>query len=287
MISKKRLLFIQLNEINFDLVSKYIEKFPDSFHNFRKILSGPKIITKSEDDYENLEPWIQWVSVNTGKEFNQHNIFRLGDITVSSNEQIYEKIESLGYKVGAISPMNTENRLKNGSYFIPDPWTLTNSDKSIWSKLIHKTISQTVNDNSEAKISLLSALVLLCGLIKFAQFKHYKTYIKLAFTSFGAPWRKALFLDLFLNDVHYAFYRKKDTDFSTIFLNAGAHIQHHYLLNSQILKKSFSNRNPSWYLKETIDPFEEMLEVYDSIIKDILSTKNTEILIATGLSKAL
>ena len=65
---------------------------------------------------------IQWVSVNLGKDFNGHKIFRLGDIiNHPEEEQIFEKIEGKGFKVGAISPMNSENRLKNPAYFIPDP----------------------------------------------------------------------------------------------------------------------------------------------------------------------
>ena len=49
--------------------------------------------TSSEIEYQNLEPWIQWVSAHTGKDFKDHKIFRLGDIVNSDHEQIFEVIE--------------------------------------------------------------------------------------------------------------------------------------------------------------------------------------------------
>ena len=90
-----KLLFIQLNEINFDLVEKYLlSSKKDKFTNLRIIKNTYKSFdTYAENKYENLEPWIQWVSVNTGKDFKGHNIFRLGDIVNFPNEkQIFEKI---------------------------------------------------------------------------------------------------------------------------------------------------------------------------------------------------
>ena len=45
---------------------------------------------------------------------------------INSNvEQIFEKVEKLGFSVGVMSAMNAKNSLKNPSYFIPDPWTDT------------------------------------------------------------------------------------------------------------------------------------------------------------------
>ena len=107
-----KLILLELNEINFDFVRKYIssgEKLP----GFTKLLEGKFIHTNSEEKYEYLEPWIQWVSVHTGKSFKDHKIFRLGDIVSSSEKQIFETLEEEGITVGAVSPMNARNNLKN------------------------------------------------------------------------------------------------------------------------------------------------------------------------------
>jgi hypothetical protein len=180
--------------------------------------------------------------------------------------------------------MNAINRLSKPTYFIPDPWTKTPSDGSFWSESLSETVSQAVNDNASQKISLRSYFFLMLGIIRFARLKNYLVYFKLAITSRGKSWRKALFLDLFLHDLHISLLRKSKCQFSTLFLNAGAHIQHHYFFNARH-GKSGLNKNPEWYLADGIDPFAEMLAIYDRIIGDYLSNKSHALMMSTGLSQ--
>lgn len=88
-----KFLLIQLNEINFDLVDKYLSgSKKNQYTNLKKIKDIFKSFnTYAENKYEELEPWIQWASVNLGKDYDKHKIFRLGDIVNSTNElQIYK-----------------------------------------------------------------------------------------------------------------------------------------------------------------------------------------------------
>jgi len=146
-------------------------------------------------------------------------------------------------------------------------------------------IAQAVNDNAQSKISKKSALCILLGLIRFAKFKHYPLYLKLAYQSIGASWRRALLLDLFLHDLHSSFFRSKNPQFSTLFLNAGAHIQHHYFHNSPFISAESGFKNPDWYISPKFDPFSEMLEVYNCIIEEYLARTDYELIVATGLSQ--
>jgi len=86
--------------------------------------------------------------------------------------------------------------------------------------------------------------------------------------------------------VHTTFFDSKNPQFSVLFLNAGAHIQHHYLYNSPFLSSNGKSRNPSWYMSPSIDPFSEMLKIYDQIIGELLANKNYELIVATGLSQS-
>ena len=104
----KHLILLELNEINFDLVAEYIAIFPDRFPAIERLLSGCSIRTTSEQNYADLEPWIQWPSVHTGLTYREHGIFRLGDIVSSNSPQIFECIEKEGYGVGVVSAMNAE-----------------------------------------------------------------------------------------------------------------------------------------------------------------------------------
>jgi len=286
MLEGKKLILIGLNEINFDLVKVYLQGNKDRFSAIHRLISMHEVITNSETEYENLEPWIQWASIHTGLSFEEHKIFRLGDIVNSKKKQIFEVLEDFGYSVGAVSPMNADNRLKNPAYFIPDPWTDTKSDISLSSQMLSTAISQVVNDNSSSKLSFSSALVLGICFIYFSNKRRFLKYFKLAVSSIGKPWRKALFLDLFLHDIHLNKLRSKAPNFSILFLNGGAHIQHHYLFNSLInIEKNY--RNPDWYVNKDIDPFIEMLDVYDCIISDYLDSHLYEFIFATGLSQTI
>lgn len=280
-----KLIFVELNEVNFDVVQKYLESQPGKYSAIERLFKGKWIRTTSEKRYNELEPWIQWVSVHTGLSYAEHGVYRLGDMVGSTHPQFYEAIERSGVRVGAISPMNTENRLKNPAYFIPDPWTKTSTDGSWWSNALGSAVAQAVNDNAQSKVTIKSAVSLMLGLMRFAKLTHYAMYLKLALGGYGASWRKALFLDLFLHDVHMGLLATKQPGFSTVFLNAGAHIQHHYFFNADPVKRTSALRNPSWYLASDEDPLRDMLGVYDKIIGEYLSLAGTDVVIATGLAQ--
>ncbi len=278
----KKLIFIQLNEINFDLLKKYNDS--KCFNLFDDKFLENIETTNSENKYKNLEPWIQWVSANTGLTADEHKIFRLGDINESNLSQIYEIVENKGYKVGAICPMNVKNNLKESLYFIPDPWTKTRNPKNFFQKLIFNTLSETVNDNSKNKISIKNKITILFLIVYFFNLKSLLKFIKYYLKSFKLKWYRAIIFDYILHKIHLKFIKKYDADFSTVFFNAGAHIQHHYLHNSKIIKDQIE-KNPSWYIDEKHDPILDVYSFYDEILSDYLKT-NYSILIATGLTQS-
>jgi hypothetical protein len=281
----KYLILLELNEINFDVVEKYIISDSARYPALKKLLSQASIRTSCEKQYNELEPWIQWASVHTGKTYVEHGLFRLGDVVGSKVPQIFEQLESAGFKVGAISAMNAENRLKQPAYFIPDPWTQTSADLSWWSQSLGQAVSQAVNDNSQARITPKTALHLLLGLLRFARVSNYFNYLSFFLKSRSKPWYKSLVLDLLLHDVHWNMFNAKKPNFSTLFLNAGAHIQHHYFFNAEPLRNDFPNKNPSWYVSERDDPLADVLGLYDLIVGEYFSRTDTEVLLVTGLAQ--
>jgi hypothetical protein len=276
------LILLELNEVNFEIVKCYIEQL--GLNNFSLLFEHGIRRTTSEQQYEQLEPWIQWVSAHSGLTAEEHGIYRLGDIVDSDVPQFFEKVEAAGYSVGAVSPMNTKNRLRAPAYFIPDPWTNTPTDGSFWSRHLWRALSQIVNDNARSRITFCSALTLALALLRFARPRNYGLYFELLLKSKGAPWRKALFLDLFLHDFHMRLYQRRKPHFSTLFLNAGAHIQHHYFFNSKHAPDTHQS-NPAWYISAKDDPIAEMLAVYDTILGEYLNMKDTGFMVATGLTQ--
>jgi hypothetical protein len=91
-----------------------------------------------------------------------------------------------------------------------------------------------------------------------------------------------MLLDLLLNDVFVSLVRSKSPDFATLFLNAGAHIQHHYLFSAQCYRGQ--SRNPEWYVPLGADPILEVYKVYDHILGSIQAEfPAARVMIATGL----
>jgi hypothetical protein len=134
------LLLVELNELNFEFVRRYVER--GHLPSFSLLLQQYGLgTTFSEVVYENIEPWIQWVTAHTGKTFDEHRVFRLGDIIGTNLDQIWEVLERSGVKVGTVSPMNAENRLRTPAFFIPDPWTPTRVSADSMTAALYKAIA--------------------------------------------------------------------------------------------------------------------------------------------------
>jgi hypothetical protein len=281
-MKQRPLILLELNEVNLDIAARYVE--PLGLTNLGLLLRKSLRSTSAESRYAELEPWIQWVSVHSGLDGPAHGIFRLGDIVGSAVPQFFEQLESAGLRIGAVSPMNAANRLKAPAYFLPDPWTHTPTDSSAGSRRLWEALSQVVNDNASGRLTARSAATLVQALLRHADPQHYGLYFSLGRRAVKSSWCRALLLDLFLHDLHMRMYRQHRPDLSVLFLNAGAHIQHHYLFNARHGVERI-HQNPPWYVDPEADPVADMLRVYDRILGDYLALQDTALLVATGLTQ--
>ena len=273
-------ILLGLNELNFDYIKFYIKQ--GLLPNFKKLFEiQPPIETTSEKEYKLLEPWVQWVTIHTGKTFDEHKVFRLGDIVNNPKlSQLFEELEAEGLSVGAVSPFNAENRLNNPAFFVPDPWTKTNPSGNWVVKALYQAVHQSVNDNAKSKLNFKTIFSLGLGLLLYVPLSRWSHYLKIVF-NIEKPGSKALILDSLLADVHLTLWKKNKPDFSNLFLNSGAHIQHHYLFNSKAYIGNI--KNPEWYCPKDYDPLIHILSEYDKQIGRLLKQKDVKIIIATGL----
>lgn len=276
-----KLLFLELNEVNFGAIENYVSqgKLPNlaaflSAHGYHE--------TSSEEAYELLEPWVQWVTAHTGLSFAQHGVFRLGDMVNSDHQQIWERLEQAGLRVGAISPMNARNNLKSAAFFVPDPWTKTRVDAPAAYQQLYAAIAQAVSDNAEAKLDVRALRHLLGGSLRAARPANYPHYLAYAAGARRKPWLRAAFLDQLLADLFIRMSRKTHPDFATLFLNGAAHIQHHYMFSSAAYSGPL--RNPDWYIAAGEDPVLDIYRLYDRVLGQVQRAfPATRIMLATGL----
>jgi len=276
---KQKVILLGLNELNFDYIEAYINQ--GHLPNFKTLYAQNGFCqTTSENKYELLEPWIQWVSVHTGKTYDEHQVFRLGDI-VDRKElvQLWEIAEAKGLKVGAISPFNARNNLKNGSFFVPDPWTQTTASGDGILQKMSSAVSSAVNNNANSKVDKGAAVSLLRGFLKYVPVSRWFHYVGMV-PKLKKKFTKSAILDNILGDTFITLWKKNQPDFSSLFLNAGAHIQHHYMFNSGIY--SGSQKNPAWYIPENEDPLLDILKEYDNILGRLMNL-GCRLFVATGL----
>ena len=277
---KNKTILLGLNELNFDYIKFYINQ--GLLPNFKKIFEIQlPIETVSENEYKLLEPWVQWVTIHSGKSYKEHNVFRLGDIVNKPElSQIFEELEAEGLSVGAVSPFNADNRLKRSPFFVPDPWTKTNPSGNWIVKALYQAVHQSVNDNAKSKLNLKSMISLFLGLLFYVPISRWFHYVKTV-SKAKNPGAKAVVLDSLLADIHLTLWKKYKPDFSNLFLNSGAHIQHHYLFNSKAYQGDL--KNPNWYCPDGFDPLIQILSEYDYQIGKLLKLNNVKLIIATGL----
>ena len=92
---------------------------------FKKILKFKKIKTYSVDKTQDkdLDPWVQSVTINTGKSSNFHKIFKTGQPVPKNLTQIWDILSEQKINCAIWGTMNTYfKNNKNIKIFFPDPW---------------------------------------------------------------------------------------------------------------------------------------------------------------------
>lgn len=279
---KNKLIILQANEVNFELVKGYISL--GYLKNFKYFLENFSLLeTKSEDKYENLEPWIQWVSFYSGKKFKDHKVFYLNEFNEKEWNFFRELDDKYKKKLALLFPMNLKNSFSSDTFFLPDPWTDTKTNADNLSNKLFIIVKKIILENAINKINFFDYLIL----ILFSIFKtslNFKLFlIKNIFNILRHKFFKAIVFDRLCWEIYKNNKQVQNSDISSLFLNACAHIQHHYFLNSSICEST--KKNPIWYMRN-IDPVLECLKSYDNILKDIRNDKNLDFLILTGLSQS-
>jgi hypothetical protein len=285
----KRVIQLELNEISPDLIKTLVAK--GELPHFKRIIdSWTEFQTLSEDVYEHIEPWIQWVTVHTGKTFAEHQIFHLGDAHDLKHDQIWEVLSDKNVNCAILGAMNaTPGRLKNGVFF-PDPWSKSNTALPDQLKGLWKIISNKVQAHASSQPTwgeLIAAfkatkefdipLTLLARIAKQIVEQKLDPRIK---------WKLVGLFDLFLAEIFLTVQRDSQYKFLTLFLNSVAHYQHHFWRNLEPDKFSKNvtapdcrpGDNPLLFGYKTMD------EVIGKLMKQI-DLNDTLVLIVSGLSQ--
>jgi len=166
--NNKDLLAVYLNEFNFNFLYRGALKY--NCLKTLKYLKLSKASTYTKDKFQdyNLDPWVQSVSINTGKESKKHKVYKLGQ-PIKNVHQIWDILSSADITSSVWGAMNSKliqnNNLK---YYFPDPWNY--QDKSKPSNLMNLYLLPNYYAKNYLSFNLLKifrfSLFFILGLIK-------------------------------------------------------------------------------------------------------------------------
>jgi hypothetical protein len=233
--SSKRLLLIELNEFSVDLFNRgMLELY---LPNIQRLLgmTASETATDDQSEHHGLDPWVQWVCVHTGEPSSRHGVIHLGDTPAKLDcPQLWEVLSAQGLSSGIWGAMNaTRGNASECRFFLPDPWTF--SEPAFPDRLndllaLPRYYSKNYLDFSGWRF--LGNAVRLCryalgsgALLRLLGL----TPLMLRGLARNGVNNQLLFsfFDLFSASLFVAKREQASPQFSLIFLNSIAHIQHH------------------------------------------------------------
>jgi hypothetical protein len=264
----KNLLLIELNECDFDFFFYGSKKY--NYPLIKKFFSTKKKIdtfTRDKKEGLNLDPWVQWVSVHTGKLSQKHKVYRLGQKLDNSIDQIWDKLSKKNKTSSIWGVFNsTLRKNKNINLFFPDPWNFGEEafPKNLNAYLkLPRYYAQNYPQVKKFKIFKLTIIFLInyifsrnvIYLLKKI-FSLSKVFFLYNFKSFNLYF----FLDLISLTILKSNLKKKKSDFVIIGINSFAHYQHNYWDEKNYEKVYF------WYLNEILKIIYQISKSYKSSI---------------------
>jgi hypothetical protein len=285
-----RVIQIELNEVSADIVNKLVVK--GELPTFEKIQKSWKYLeTTSESTYHEIEPWIQWITAHTGKFFNDHKIFNLGDADLLEHRQIWEVLSESGIESAVIGAMNAVRGTNTkGGVFFPDPWakngrTYPESLQPLWDVVSRKVQGHA---SSQPQFHDMRAILGTTFQYKISPILYARILNQIVNQRFNplVKWKLAALFDEFLAEIFLHVLGEKRFKFCSVFLNAVAHYQHHYwrCFEPNIFDRSIKAPD----CRANDNPILVGYKAYDRILAKILNRVDLSkdlVMIVSGLSQ--
>jgi hypothetical protein len=293
----KEVIVLELNEVSPVILERLTEsgKCP----NFRRLRdSHVQVPTYAAENYRNLEPWIQWITVHTGLSQSEHKVFNLSDGQHASCDQLWDQLEDAGIGCGIVSPINSRRgRIRKG-FYVPDPWSASDDAYPQELERIYRFLRDRIRshdvtlDAGESKISFLWDSVregVRAGTLLRLGVKYLLSRLDRR-----RRWRLVVDYDRYLLDLALARRAKLKTSYTSVYLNSVAHYQHRYWTRhdaewwSEKAPGLFKHENPleGTDLRSGDDPITHGVISYDEMIGRILDTcPEAELVVLSGLSQ--
>lgn len=234
-LQKPRLLLVELNEFDPDFLLARAEDM--GLENIKRALSLRRTTTTTDDqiEHQGLDPWVQWVNVHCGQPLSEHGVRRIGQTARQTSPQIWTALGEAGYSWGVWGAMNAPKQDAPGcEFFFPDPWAF---EEQAYPKSLNRLLAlpRYMAKNYlevDRAVFLKEAMVFVSALVAPSMWRSTFTFSKamLAQMMRGdlSVHTMSTFLDYLSTLVFVDNRQKLRPDFSLIFLNNIAHLQHQF-----------------------------------------------------------
>jgi hypothetical protein len=230
------LIMVEFNELTPGLMHEFMSA--GSLPHFKRFHDESDVFTTdAEAEGEDLNPWVQWVTVHSGLSAAAHGVRWLSEGHKLQAKAIWDFLSEAGRKVWVCGSMNARyDRPLNGC-LLPDPWStgLSSFPAGEFDDYYDFVRSQ-VQEHTNKSAPLAKGAAARFGRFMLRHGLSLGTSVALAKQLVaerisGGKWKRAVLLDRLQWDVFRHYYRKLRPDFSTFFLNSTAHFQHSYWRN--------------------------------------------------------
>lgn len=289
--SERQVVMLEFNE----LVPRLMDQFIAEGHlpNFDRLRRGSCVYTTdAEESGENLNPWVQWVTVHSGLSAEHHGISRLSDGHKLTHKAVWDLLSEAGYRVWVCGSMNARYDKPLNGCLLPDPWStgLTPFPKTefdAFNKFVRFSVQE--HTNKQAALSKGDTLRFLTYMATHGlSYQTVRMILRQIWTERRTGrfrWRRAAILDRLQFDVFRHYFRRFKPHFSTFFINSTAHFQHDFWRNME--PDAFAIKPSETEQSEYRDAILYGYMMMDSLIGEFmkLAGPNTTIIFCTGLSQ--
>ncbi|QDT35497.1 hypothetical protein [Thalassoglobus polymorphus] len=225
-----------------ELTPVLLDRFLQAGHlpNFQRLRDESIVqTTDANAEGEWLNPWVQWVTVHSGLEAAEHEVYRLSNAYKLTSPSIWDVVSAAGENVWVCGSMNPWCSEDLNGHILPDPWSYQvnpypKGEFDDYDGFVRKNVQEYAA--KKTPVSIRERWKFLSFMLDHGL--HVSTIRRilgqLVKEKFGRHrWKRAAVLDAIQYDLFEWYYKKHQPTFSTFFSNSTAHFQHKFWRNME------------------------------------------------------
>jgi predicted AlkP superfamily phosphohydrolase/phosphomutase len=288
---KRKVLLLEINEITWNLIDPFIAagKLP-TFARLKKEGAWAKPL--SVDLPPQLDPWITWTTVYTGRTQDEHNVFHLQQPPESIHaKRIWEICREAGLRVGIFGSLGSYPPQEVEGFYVPDtfsPDAATFPEKLSPIQKLNLTYTRSVrlagDEDGLAFKAKLGKDLLRLGLRPKTCAKILRQLARERFTP-DTRWQRVVLQPAVNFDFFSRLYAKHRPDFASFHTNHVAHYQHTYwkAMQPEIFPQPTTEKERATYGRAIEFGYQSADELLKRAVN--LCDKNTILVVASSMGQ--